>query len=93
MQPDLDDCCHSGCSPCVFDLYDEALERYEIALAEWQARQARRARKTGQAEQAEQAGHTGGTQQVRGERSTQTAPKHTAPQKPPPAQPHARKRR
>ena len=36
VQPDLDDCCHSGCSPCVFDLYDEALERYQVALAEWQ---------------------------------------------------------
>ncbi|MFM0198931.1 oxidoreductase-like domain-containing protein [Paraburkholderia fungorum] len=40
VQPDLDDCCHSGCNPCVFDLYDEALERYQAALAEWQARQA-----------------------------------------------------
>ncbi|WP_244179365.1 oxidoreductase-like domain-containing protein [Paraburkholderia aspalathi] len=40
VQPDLDDCCHSGCNPCVFDLYDEALERYQSALAEWQARQA-----------------------------------------------------
>ncbi|WP_434114905.1 oxidoreductase-like domain-containing protein [Paraburkholderia caffeinilytica] len=39
VQPDLDDCCHSGCNPCVFDLYDEALERYQSALAEWQARQ------------------------------------------------------
>lgn len=40
VQPDLDDCCHSGCNPCVFDLYDEARERYQLALAEWQARQA-----------------------------------------------------
>ncbi|ACD20310.1 oxidoreductase-like domain-containing protein [Paraburkholderia phytofirmans] len=40
VQPDLDDCCHSGCSPCVFDLYDEALERYRAALTEWQVRQA-----------------------------------------------------
>ncbi|WP_168791277.1 oxidoreductase-like domain-containing protein [Paraburkholderia aromaticivorans] len=40
VQPDLDDCCHSGCNPCVFDLYDEALERYRTALAEWQAQQA-----------------------------------------------------
>jgi hypothetical protein len=37
-KPDLEDCCHSGCSPCVFDLYDEALERYEAALAAWKAR-------------------------------------------------------
>ncbi|WGS53927.1 oxidoreductase-like domain-containing protein [Paraburkholderia sp. D15] len=41
VQPDLDDCCHSGCNPCVFDLYDEALERYAAALAQWKARQAR----------------------------------------------------
>jgi hypothetical protein len=40
VQPELEDCCHSGCNPCVFDLYDEALERYQSALAEWQARQA-----------------------------------------------------
>jgi hypothetical protein len=39
-QPDLDDCCHSGCNPCIFDLYDAALERYQSALAEWQARHA-----------------------------------------------------
>jgi Oxidoreductase-like protein, N-terminal len=38
-RPELDDCCHSGCNPCVFDLYDDALERYQAALAEWQARQ------------------------------------------------------
>jgi hypothetical protein len=42
VRPDLDDCCHSGCNPCVFDLYDDALERYRTALAEWQARQAQR---------------------------------------------------
>ncbi|MGA3251638.1 MAG: oxidoreductase-like domain-containing protein [Paraburkholderia sp.] len=39
VRPGLDDCCHSGCSPCVFDLYDDALERYHTAFAEWQARQ------------------------------------------------------
>jgi hypothetical protein len=36
--PSADDCCHSGCDPCVFDLYDAALERYRIALAAWEAR-------------------------------------------------------
>jgi hypothetical protein len=30
----------------VFDLYDEALERYEFALAAWQKRQAQNARQT-----------------------------------------------
>jgi hypothetical protein len=38
VRPALDDCCQSGCNPCVFDLYDDALARYETALAEWQAR-------------------------------------------------------
>ncbi|MPV71689.1 oxidoreductase-like domain-containing protein, partial [Burkholderia sp. BE17] len=41
-QPELEDCCNSGCSPCVFDLYDEALARYRVELAEWEARQAQR---------------------------------------------------
>jgi len=39
-QPELEDCCNSGCSPCVFDLYDEALARYRVELAEWDARHA-----------------------------------------------------
>ncbi|MFT4069868.1 oxidoreductase-like domain-containing protein [Paraburkholderia sp.] len=47
VKPDLEDCCHSGCTQCVFDLYDEALERYEIALAAW--RQRDEARQTSQA--------------------------------------------
>jgi hypothetical protein len=38
VQPALEDCCLSGCHPCVFDLYEQALERYELALAGWQAR-------------------------------------------------------
>jgi hypothetical protein len=37
-QPELEDCCRSGCTPCVFDLYDAAMERYELALAVWLAR-------------------------------------------------------
>lgn len=38
-QPGLEDCCRSGCTPCVFDLYEEALERYRKELAAWEARQ------------------------------------------------------
>jgi hypothetical protein len=40
VRPDLDDCCHSGCTQCVFDLYDDALERYAVALTAWRKRQA-----------------------------------------------------
>lgn len=27
-EPDLDECCGSGCDPCVFDLYEQRLERW-----------------------------------------------------------------
>jgi len=39
VRPSLEDCCRGSCDPCVFDLYDEALERYQAALQAWQARQ------------------------------------------------------
>lgn len=42
VQPELEDCCRSGCVPCVFDLYEDALVRYEAALAAWEAAQATR---------------------------------------------------
>jgi hypothetical protein len=35
VPPVLADCCGSGCDPCVFDLYEAALERYRLALARW----------------------------------------------------------
>jgi hypothetical protein len=31
-------CCGQGCTPCVFDSYEEALARYEAAMKEWRAR-------------------------------------------------------
>jgi hypothetical protein len=38
-EPGPDDCCHSGCTWCVLDLYYDDLERYRSALAAWEARQ------------------------------------------------------
>jgi hypothetical protein len=35
---DYDACCGSGCDPCLFDLYDQAMERYRNALRAWQER-------------------------------------------------------
>ncbi len=37
-EPDTADCCGEGCVRCVYDVYEEALERYEAALAAWRAR-------------------------------------------------------
>lgn len=37
-EPEVWECCQSGCDPCVYDRYWEALERYEQALAVWKAR-------------------------------------------------------
>jgi len=38
-EPALEDCCQSGCDPCIFDIYQDALERYRLALQQWQLRQ------------------------------------------------------
>ena len=37
-EPEAGACCQSGCDPCVYDLYWQAVDRYEQALAAWQAR-------------------------------------------------------
>lgn len=34
-EPALEECCGGGCEPCVFDRYDDALERYRDALQAW----------------------------------------------------------
>ena len=38
LEPQLEDCCGSGCVVCVFDAYEMARERYAAQLAAWQAR-------------------------------------------------------
>ncbi|MGH8600275.1 MAG: oxidoreductase-like domain-containing protein [Burkholderiales bacterium] len=38
LPPAPDECCGSGCNPCVFDLYEEALERYRVRLEAWMQR-------------------------------------------------------
>jgi hypothetical protein len=37
-EPELEDCCGTGCVHCVFDMYQIALENYERALQAWEAR-------------------------------------------------------
>ena len=39
VRPEQEDCCKGGCERCVFDLYADALERYEAELRAWQQRQ------------------------------------------------------
>jgi len=34
-EPGIGECCGSGCEPCIFDRYADALERYQEALAAW----------------------------------------------------------
>jgi hypothetical protein len=36
-EPNPDDCCGSGCARCVWDVYSEALERYEDQLKLWKS--------------------------------------------------------
>jgi hypothetical protein len=43
VRPGLDDCCGHGCDPCVFDLYDDAVDRYRAALKAWRKRNPGRA--------------------------------------------------
>ena len=37
-EPEPWECCGSGCEPCVYDHYWEALDRYERALEAWESR-------------------------------------------------------
>jgi hypothetical protein len=37
-EPDPADCCGEGCVRCIYDVHEDALERYQAALAAWRAR-------------------------------------------------------
>lgn len=39
-EPETGECCGSGCDPCVYDRYGEAMDRYDAALRAWEHRQA-----------------------------------------------------
>jgi len=43
-EPLPEDCCGKGCTPCVFDTYAEAMEKYRSALVRRQLTGARRRR-------------------------------------------------
>ncbi|MGH8692031.1 MAG: oxidoreductase-like domain-containing protein [Burkholderiales bacterium] len=40
-EPLPEECCGKGCTPCVFDAYAEALERYKAELKKARAEDAR----------------------------------------------------
>jgi hypothetical protein len=39
-RPASEDCCGSGCDRCVYELYEQALDRYRDELAAWERRRA-----------------------------------------------------
>ena len=36
-EPAPEECCGKGCTPCVLDVYAEALARYRAALETWKS--------------------------------------------------------
>lgn len=38
VEPDLNECCGNGCTPCVFDTYAEEKRAWRQALNEWEQR-------------------------------------------------------
>jgi hypothetical protein len=46
VRPNQDDCCKGSCDPCVFDLYEQAVERYRADLSAWQKRKSAEREKT-----------------------------------------------
>jgi len=42
VEPDAAECCGSGCVRCVYDIYDEARQRYLAELEAWKIRQSQK---------------------------------------------------
>ena len=38
VRPAAGECCRGGCDPCVFDIYETELARYEEAMRAWRMR-------------------------------------------------------
>ncbi|WP_211222882.1 oxidoreductase-like domain-containing protein [Paludibacterium yongneupense] len=36
--PGDNECCGSGCDPCVWDLYREEVDRYAVEFEQWRSR-------------------------------------------------------
>lgn len=47
IEPALEECCGSGCDPCVFDRYDLERAHYREALAAWRKRHPEHAKSGG----------------------------------------------
>jgi len=39
-RPDPGECCRSACDPCIFDLYEDAMDRHREQLRAWLVRHA-----------------------------------------------------
>jgi hypothetical protein len=42
VRPGSDECCRGGCAICVFDIYEDAMDRYRAQLMAWEKRRATR---------------------------------------------------
>ena len=45
-RPGNDECCRGACDPCIFDVYEDALERYRTEVRAWQERKKPREKNT-----------------------------------------------
>ncbi|GAB3336483.1 oxidoreductase-like domain-containing protein [Bordetella tumulicola] len=38
IAPEPYECCQSGCDPCIYDLYNDEMDKYREQLRAWRAR-------------------------------------------------------